>query len=189
MTIALIRHGQTDWNARGLFQGHTDVPLNDIGRAQAAEIATELRGTGPWRAIVSSPLSRARETAEIIAAALALPLGPAYPEWVERSYGVHEGAVVDRSLLTDASVETISQVIGRGYAALARVATDYPHGDTIVVTHGTIIRYTLNDIAGGEASAPIIPGIHNGALSTVTGAPGAWRVDRVNIAPDVVTEH
>lgn len=62
-TFGIVRHGQTEWNAHKRIQGTTDIPLNDTGRAQAAETGVMLRdaqgGHGPWDAIVSSPLSRA----------------------------------------------------------------------------------------------------------------------------------
>jgi broad specificity phosphatase PhoE len=64
-----IRHGVTDWNQQGRFQGHTDVPLNDEGVSQAQAAARRLHGV-PFDTIVSSPLIRAVKTAEIIATAL-----------------------------------------------------------------------------------------------------------------------
>ena len=57
-----LRHGETDWNARGLSQGNVDIPLNETGRAQAAAAATMLRHRG-IATVVSSPLSRAHDTA------------------------------------------------------------------------------------------------------------------------------
>jgi broad specificity phosphatase PhoE len=66
-TILLARHGETDWNREGRFQGHADPPLNETGRAQAAELAAELEGV-ELAAVYSSPLRRAIETAEVVAA-------------------------------------------------------------------------------------------------------------------------
>ena len=67
----LIRHGQTDWNAEGRFQGTVDIPLNETGRRQAKRnglaFKADLPDVSGWR-FVSSPLSRARETMEIIRA-------------------------------------------------------------------------------------------------------------------------
>lgn len=68
-----LRHGETTWNAIGKTQGQLDAPLSDLGRAQAAEAATLLAGE-PIRRIVASPLSRARDTAEAVAAAAGAPL-------------------------------------------------------------------------------------------------------------------
>jgi len=65
-TILLARHGETDWNRENRYQGHADPPLNQTGRAQAAELAAALAAE-PLAAIYSSPLRRALETAEILA--------------------------------------------------------------------------------------------------------------------------
>jgi probable phosphoglycerate mutase len=66
-TILLARHGETDWNRENRFQGHADPPLNETGRAQAAELAAAL-GNEPLAAVYSSPLRRAFETAQIVGA-------------------------------------------------------------------------------------------------------------------------
>ena len=66
-TILLARHGETDWNRDNRFQGHADPPLNETGRAQAAELAVALANE-PLAAVYSSPLQRAFETAQIVAA-------------------------------------------------------------------------------------------------------------------------
>jgi broad specificity phosphatase PhoE len=69
--IHLARHGQTAYNAEGRFQGHLPVPLDDTGRAQAAELAETAAGVG-LRSLWCSPLARARETADIVAARIGL---------------------------------------------------------------------------------------------------------------------
>ena len=104
MTIALVRHGQTAWNFERRLQGTTDIPLNDTGREQAATVAPRLTGT--WDVVVSSPLGRARETAQIIADALGLELGGTYPDVVERHYGDAEGATA-QMVLENCSVSVI----------------------------------------------------------------------------------
>ena len=62
----LVRHGKTEWNGLSRFQGKSDIPLDDEGKCQAELLAARLKGWEP-SGIFSSPLSRARETAEIIA--------------------------------------------------------------------------------------------------------------------------
>ena len=84
-----LRHGETDWNARNLSQGNVDIPLNANGIAQAHAAAAVLRGRG-IAAIVSSPLARARATAEIAAAALGLPV-TIEDGLREVAFGVQEG--------------------------------------------------------------------------------------------------
>lgn len=71
MAVYLARHGETDWNLKGLIQGHTDIPLNETGKKQAFELAAAIKDKGiSIRKIYSSDLQRARETAEIAARVL-----------------------------------------------------------------------------------------------------------------------
>jgi len=180
--LALIRHGQTDWNADGLLQGSTDIPLNDIGRQQARDAISTLRSR-PWDVVVSSPLERARETAAIIAVGLGIPLGDAYPGLAERDYGVLEGtpaaAAIEKWPSRDyPGAETLEAVATRGEEALAAIAADFPDGAVLVVCHGTIIRYTLARLAGRP-----VPGIDNGSISMARAARGGWDVLTVNGIP------
>jgi uncharacterized phosphatase len=180
--FAFIRHGQTDWNRDDRLQGSSDIPLNDIGRAQAHQAAEMLRGS-PWQVIVSSPLVRARETAQIIADDLGLELGPAYDSLIERDYGVLEGEnasdVIARHPDRDyPGAETLASVVSRGTAALARIADDYRERDVMIVCHGTIIRYTLSALAGFK-----LPGIINGSVSQFRLADEHWEVLTVNGVP------
>ena len=96
-TIYYIRHGQTAWNAAGRFQGSQDIPLNDLGRAQAAHAGGILKdlmtrhGHAPNDFdFVSSPLGRARETARIIAGRLGLPV-ELDGRLKEMSWGTYDG--------------------------------------------------------------------------------------------------
>ena len=69
MKICLIRHGETDWNVIGKLQGREDIPLNENGKIQAQYCGKALKNM-VWTTIITSPLSRARQTAEIIAGVL-----------------------------------------------------------------------------------------------------------------------
>jgi probable phosphoglycerate mutase len=190
MIVAFIRHGQTDWNREGLLQGSSDIPLNETGRAQARDAFMTLRSR-PWDAVVSSPLQRARETAQIIADGLDIPLGPAYPGLVERDYGSLEGtsssaAIAQWPARDYPDAESLDSVATRGEAALAAIVADYPDGAVLVVCHGTIIRYTLARLAGRP-----VPGIDNGSISMLRFEEGAWRVATVNGIPleEIPVEH
>jgi uncharacterized phosphatase len=179
MTLALIRHGQTEWNRELRLQGSTDIPLNDTGRGQAAEAVEVLAGE-QWDAIVSSPLSRARETAQIIASGLGITLGPAYDLLTERNYGAAEGATAeivaerwpDRQY---PGLEPLESVVDRGTRALEQIAADFGDARAIIVCHGTLIRYTLQHLAGRNFDQ-----ILNGAISTVERHDDGWRVLSVN---------
>ncbi|MEM6497224.1 MAG: histidine phosphatase family protein [Pseudomonadota bacterium] len=87
-----LRHGQTDWNVEGKFQGQTDIPLNDTGVAQARNAATILAGHRIDR-IISSPLTRALRTATIVAEPRSLA-AEVDPQLTERTFGTLEGQVV-----------------------------------------------------------------------------------------------
>jgi probable phosphoglycerate mutase len=90
--IYLARHGETDWNAAGRWQGHTDVPLNVTGVAQALALARRLHALGVSIAsVVASDLTRARATAETVARSLDLELAYTDPDLRERRFGVFEG--------------------------------------------------------------------------------------------------
>jgi broad specificity phosphatase PhoE len=84
-----LRHGETVWNKQGLAQGRTDIPLNQAGRDQADQARPLLDGHGMAR-IITSPLSRASETAEIINRTLNLPMDY-HSGLMERSFGPFEG--------------------------------------------------------------------------------------------------
>jgi broad specificity phosphatase PhoE len=96
VTLYFIRHGETDWNAESRYQGQVDIPLNDTGRAQAKRNGEALANLLPdprALAYVSSPLSRTRETMDIVRTALGLPLdGVTYDDRLrEMHYGHWEG--------------------------------------------------------------------------------------------------
>lgn len=152
-TFALVRHGQTDWNAERRLQGSTDIPLNDIGRGQARDAVAALSGY-EWDAIVSSPLSRAAETADLIAAGLGLTVARRVPELVERSFGPAEG--LQDGLELDAlripggfrGAEGEDEAASRGLAALEALAEEFRGRRVLVVAHGTLLRVALSRATG-----------------------------------------
>ena len=178
MLLALIRHGQTDWNLDGRMQGRTDIPLNETGRAQALAATSGLAGAR-WDAVVSSPLGRARETAEIIAATLGVPLGTSYDELVEQDFGAAEGTLVadldvrwpDRDF---ADKEPDEEVGPRGIRGLERIGRDHAGARVLAVAHGTLIRHTLAAITGHDARQ--VPKLDNASSSFVRFTDAAWRV-------------
>lgn len=161
--FALVRHGETDWNAQRRIQGSTDIPLNAIGRAQAAATGTLLRGR-QWSRIVASPLGRAAETAAIIAEAVGMPGPELDAAFVERNYGAAEGltgAELDARFPEGVEVpgrESREAVAERVVAALHRVAGEHPGEAIIVVAHGGVIRSVLESVAPGRHREPITNG-------------------------------
>lgn len=153
-TFALVRHGQTDWNAQRRLQGSTDIPLNDVGRGQARDAVAALSGH-EWDAIVSSPLSRAAETANLIAAGLGLSVARRVPELAERSFGPAEGLQAGPEL--DAlripgggfrGAESEDEAASRGLASLEALAEEFRGGRVLVVAHGTLLRVSLSRAIG-----------------------------------------
>ena len=152
-TFALVRHGQTDWNAERRLQGSTDIPLNDVGRGQA-RAAVGILAPYEWDAIVSSPLSRAAETADLIAEGLGLRVARRVPELMERSFGPAEGMQAGPELEAlrvpggFKGAESEDAAADRGIAALEALAEEFRGQRLLVVTHGTLLRVTLSRAIG-----------------------------------------
>jgi len=152
--LYLVRHGETDWNAARRIQGRTDIPLNDEGRAQARR-AAELLARRRWDAVYSSPLSRAHETAEIIAGHLGLDGVTDVDDLVERDYGDAEGMSFEQiEALYPEGVrapgqETRAAVAARVVPALLALAERHPGERLVVVSHGGAIRSVLQTAEPG----------------------------------------
>jgi probable phosphoglycerate mutase len=152
-TFALVRHGQTDWNAERRLQGATDIPLNDVGRGQARDAVANLSGH-EWDAVVSSPLSRAAETASLIAEGLGLSVARHVPELTERSFGLAEGMQAGPELEAlripggFQGAESEDEAAVRGLAALEALAEEFRGRRVLVVAHGTLLRVSLSRAIG-----------------------------------------
>jgi broad specificity phosphatase PhoE len=138
-----LRHGETDWNAQGISQGNVDIPLNATGIAQARAAAQKLRNRG-IATIVSSPLSRAKVTAEFVGEALNLPVA-IDPDLREVRFGVQEGQPMSgwftdwiSGVFTPEGAETFAALRARAVAAANR-ATGKPPA-VLIVAHGALFR-------------------------------------------------
>jgi len=160
LVIYYIRHGETQWNADGRLQGVQDIPLNDIGRKQAAHAGGVLadlfeRHGHDKRELpfVSSPLGRARMTMELVRGVLELPLADyAIDDRLrEIGYGTWEGStlaemqVADPTLFARHQVEkwTVAPPGGESYVEVQQRMTDWYgalKGDTVTVAHGGTCR-------------------------------------------------
>jgi len=138
-TLLLVRHGETDWNADGRLQGHTDRPLSDFGRRQAQKLAEELDGE-QFEAIYSSDLARARETAEIVGKRLGLAVA-LDPDLREKDWGNWEGLTAVERDRVELVGEPTEAHLERTLRALRRISERHP-GDSrvLVVTHGGSMR-------------------------------------------------
>lgn len=155
--LCLIRHGQTDWNLEGRYQGQSDVPLNENGLAQARSLIERLNGQ-TFAAIYSSDLLRARQTAQPIAQALGLPVR-FEPRLREINQGEWEGVLIEdikaryaaiwaQRTMDPASVrppggETIREVAARVYAALDEIARLFPTERVLIISHGLSIATAI----------------------------------------------
>jgi probable phosphoglycerate mutase len=165
LTLLLVRHGQSEWNAAGLMQGQTQhVPLTELGRSQAAAAARDLANLRP-RALVSSDLLRALQTAESCARSTGLPITTS-PMLREQGYGVLEGRpsrelwdVVDWTdphWAADGG-ESLAQLHARVGSYLEQLRAEPPAAVVALVTHGDTIRAAQAVAAGlGPEAMPAV---------------------------------
>lgn len=156
----LVRHGETDWNKVRRIQGVSDIPLNDTGRDQAHAVA-EILAAHTFDVIVSSPLSRARDTASIIAKRLGMPGPEIVDGLIERNYGDAEGSNgqdLDHLYPPGTEIpgrEPREAVTARALQALRELANQHPDSDVIAVAHGGVIRSVVEHAAPGQHNEPI----------------------------------
>ena len=137
-TLLLARHGETDWNRELRIQGSSDIELNELGRQQARYLAQELTDVD-LEAVYASHLSRARATAEAVAAAHGLQVN-IDPRLRERSFGSWEGLTrEDIAVFPEGSRhdgESDDEVRERMLAAVEEIAAKHPGEQVLVVSHG-----------------------------------------------------
>ena len=179
--LLVIRHGQTEWSATGKHTGRTDIPLTEQGREEAKAAARTLAGWTIERAY-SSPLVRARETAELVAPSCGLTLDDDLMEW---DYGDYEGETTPqtRERIPGWSVwtheihggESDDEVGERADRFLERVTDDVPIGNAVVFAHGHYLAILIARWCGLSA----VEG-RRFALATATVSLLGWhREDRV----------
>lgn len=173
-TLYLTRHGETDWNREGRWQGHTDIALNHNGRAQAQALAQKLSGLGIAH-IAASDLARARETAEIVAQHLGVLQVHIDHRLRERSFGVFEGLTredvaarypnewsdyrEDRRV-TPPGAEPHELVIDRVRSAVIHVAAGLSQdAPGLIVSHGGALRVLIAAVTGQD-----LPPVPNAAV-------------------------
>lgn len=180
--IALVRHGETEWNRQRRWQGSNGVELNETGRLHAAVAGRTLAQEGAvqrWDWMISSPALRARQTAEIIVTELGQISLEFDAELVEQHFGVAEGMpIADADARWPArdypGKEDRDIVAKRGSVALERIRARRP-GNGIIVGHGAFIRITLQALTGED-----VPRILNGTVSTVRRNVRGWQLVDVN---------
>lgn len=169
--ICVTRHGETDWNKRGILQGWFDVPINDLGRLQARKMAEHFADAG-FSAVWSSPLVRAHETAEIIADALHLPPPECHAGLKERHFGAIQGIPKDELAELNPSLleqilrrnpaasfvdgESMDEFADRVLGALDDIGTHHRGQRVLVISHGWVLDVVTRHV-NGLARDTILP--------------------------------
>jgi len=167
----LVRHGETEWSRTGRHTGRTDVPLTDHGRAEAGLVADALRGR-TFADVLSSPLSRARDTCELAGLGEAAEIDADLVEW---DYGVYEGVATAevRQTVPDWSVwahpiidgESVEEVGQRADRVIARAAD--VDGDVALFAHGQFLRILAARWMGLPADAGRLLALDTATTSTL----------------------
>lgn len=185
VTIVLVRHGRTAWNAERRFLGSTDVPLDDVGRQEA-----EALGRVPWsfQAVYASPLSRARETAlrlhrepfvvdDLAELRQGHLEGLPGPVAIERFPEFFSAFAADPTDAAAPGGEALGTCRDRALSALDAIAIRHAAGQVVaVVTHQMVIASVATAIAGESLVTWRRHGVRNGAATALRRLPSGWRV-------------
>ena len=185
--LCLVRHGETDWNRDHRFQGVTDVPLNAVGVEQARRCGLWL-ARERWDTVLSSPLVRAKTSAEIIAAHVGGDDVCLLEDLRERDYGNASGLTKEQvvSRYPDGLIpemEERASVEQRATRALEWTISRYIGKRVILVSHGALINSVLAKISEGRIGSGKTV-LKNACLNRISHENGRWSLDCYN-----VTEH
>ena len=188
--LCLVRHGETAWNAEGRVQGQLDVPLSQVGHAQARAVAAALAGER-FDAIYASDLTRVRQTAAPTAERLGAPVA-LDAALRERHYGmferhtyveVRERYPAEYARFRDkdpefdfGSGESLKAFAARSLACVAALIERHAGESILVFTHGGVLEMVYRRAAGMTLSSPREFEIPNAALNRLEATPGEWRV-------------
>jgi glucosyl-3-phosphoglycerate phosphatase len=194
--LVLVRHGVTDWNQEGRWQGRLDPPLSETGRGQAKLVAARVAADAALRParILSSTLSRASETARVIGEAVEAEV-EAEPRLVEIGAGEWEGHTHAELEATDGERylawrttpgygppggEPLTEAADRVRAVLAELAAS-PSWPVLLVSHGGILRYLARELLDLSAERAEALDIDNASISSAVREDGGnWRLERWN---------
>lgn len=194
-TLVLVRHGETEWNRIGRWQGHADIPLSQDGRVQAQQLAERLRHEGQsFDHIYASDLHRAFETASIVAAALDMPVHPLIQlremhvgawsgmtstEVRERHPEQWESYARGEDGPRGGNGETRAALLERVVGTIEELVRTHPGQRLLVVTHGGPVHTLLSHIQQ-QSGEVITYKIDNTALTEICFEPSGPRIIRVN---------
>lgn len=188
--LILIRHGETDWNREGRLQGGRDIPLNALGRMQAAEAAGRLKTLAPDFATldyVGSPMHRARETMDILRTELGLDVGGyrtderlrelTFGEWEGFTWREIRAAEREQAQLRTRDKWGFVPPGGESYSMLAErirpVLAELPR-ETVLVSHGGVARAVLALVGAVPPQKAALVEIWQGKILVVSGNRADW---------------
>lgn len=165
----MLRHGQSEWNALGRWQGQADPPLTDLGRQQARQAAELLATECPtFDAVITSDLDRAQETGLTIARILGVEVHHLDARWRENDAGEWQGLTPEEIrtqwpgyLENDRrppGFETASSTVARARAALDDIADRHRAGCILVISHGGVLRLLQTEFTGTQQRFPNLAG-------------------------------
>ena len=178
-TLGLLRHGQTDWNIDLRLQGTSDIAMNQIGIEQIQTASKHL--TQGWDVVLSSPLGRARQSAEIVAAQIGISEIAIEPLLLERAFGIGEGLTYAEwgekfSKLDDIpGAESKASVEQRARKLLTHIESNYAGARVLAVSHGALIRFVLSEVSAG-AIPPAGERLQNASLHLLHHR-GSWELE------------
>jgi probable phosphoglycerate mutase len=189
-TVVLVRHGETDWNVQGRIQGHTDIPLNELGLAQAEATGRRLRGEG-FAGVYSSDLQRALRTA--------LPAVEdggrivREPRLRERHLGVLQGLNGEEALQRQAAAwkafksrdpqalleggESLGQFAQRAVDFVEEARRAHAGERVLIVTHGGLLDAAYRHATGMRLDAPRDFPIYNASINVLSHDDAGWHVE------------
>lgn len=163
--LLALRHGESEWNAVGRWQGQEDPPLTETGLLQAVAAGQQL---GTFDAVWASPLQRAAHTAAIISEAIGVGPVQTHPGLMEAAFGPWQGLTVDEieagwpGYLAEHrrpdGAESQKQVTERALGAFRHIATATPGGEVLVVAHAGLIRTLCRTLGNLDVRFPNLGG-------------------------------
>lgn len=200
--VLVVRHGQSEWNALGRWQGQADPPLTTLGRLQARQAGSLLASEcPPFDLVISSDLERAAVTADLIAEVVGCPHRRVDPRWRENDAGEWQGLTrqeiqaqwpgwleADRRPPRFESAESTQS---RAMAAFADIVGYHGGGCILVVSHGGVLRLLRRLLTGSEHRFPNLGGswFEHDESSTHAGSDaGGWRAGSLLFPLELIAE-
>lgn len=180
--ITFVRHGETEWNALGKIQGQTDIPLNEQGIKQALECGQELKKNS-WDHLITSPMKRAKQTAELINQELGLELIE-MGQFKEKYFGEVEGMEKDERFkkFPDRNYpnqEPTLDLHNRIMDGLEAIHGHFQNKKVVVVAHGGVINAILSVLSNHKVGSGITD-LTNGGITTIHFKNGKWDIKQIN---------